>query len=61
MDRAKLIVYSISLLFMAICFGISVWLSVVLGDAMSYTMAVFFAVGMIWFGINVKNIYKEKQ
>lgn len=57
----KLAVYCLSLLFMAICFGVSIWLSVVLADAMSYTMAALFGVGMVWFGINVINIYKEKQ
>lgn len=57
----KLAVYCLSLLFVAICFGGSVWLSVVLGDMMSYAMAALFGLGMIWFGINVINIYKEKQ
>lgn len=57
----KLAVYCLSLLFVAICFGVSVWLSVVLGDMMSYAMAALFGLGMIWFGINVINIYKEKQ
>ena len=59
--QIKLIVFSLSLLFVTICFGVSIWLSVVLGDMLSYTMACLFGIGIVWFGINVKNIYNEKQ
>lgn len=59
--QIKLIVFSLSLLFVTICFGVSIWLSVVLGDMLSYAMAGLFGIGIVWFGINVKNIYNEKQ
>ncbi len=61
MNKMKLIIYSLSLLFVTICFGASVWLSIVLGDTMSYSMAALFGLGIVWFGISVYNIYKEKQ
>ena len=61
MNNIKKIVFSLSLLFVTVCFIASIWLSVVLGDTMSYLMAALFGVGIIWFGINVKNIFNEKQ
>ncbi len=59
--QIKMIVFSLSLLFVTICFGVSIWLSVVLGDMLSYAMTGLFGIAIVWFGINVKNIYNEKQ
>ena len=59
--QIKMIVFSLSLLIVTICFGVSIWLSVVLGDMLSYAMASLFGIAVVWFGINVKNIYNEKQ
>lgn len=59
--QIKMVVFSLSLLFVTICFGVSIWLSVVLGDMLSYSMAGLFGIAAVWFAVNVKNIYNEKQ
>ncbi len=61
MNKVKKIVFSLSLFFVIVCFGVSIWLATVLDDTTSYAMATFFGVAVIWFGINVNNIFKEKQ
>lgn len=48
----------LSLVFIVICFGMSIWLYVVLQDAMSIAIMSIFFVALIWFGHNVRNILK---
>ena len=59
MDKLKKVFMTISLVFIVICFGASVWLYSVLQDNMSLTLMVAFFLALIWFGINVRNIYKH--
>lgn len=59
MDKLKKVFMTISLVFIVICFGASVWLYSVLQDNMSLVLMVAFFLALIWFGINVRNIYKD--
>lgn len=59
MDKLKKVFMTISLVFIVISFGASVWLYSVLQDNMSLTLMVAFFLALIWFGINVRNIYKN--
>ncbi len=61
MNKIKKTVFCLSLFFVTVCFVVSLWLITVLGDTMSYAMAALFGVAIVWFGINVKNIFNEKQ
>lgn len=49
---------TLSLVFIAVCFGASIWLYSVLQDLMSIVFMVVLFVALVWFGINVRNIYK---
>lgn len=59
MDKLKKVFMTISLVFIVICFGACVWLYSVLQDNMSLVLMVAFFLALIWFGINVRNIYKD--
>lgn len=59
MDKLKKVFMTISLVFIVLCFGASIWLYSVLQDNMSLVMMVAFFLALIWFGINVRNIYKS--
>lgn len=51
----------LSLVFIIIGFGASVWLYTVLKDAASIVMMIVFFVALIWYGFNVKNILKKNE
>ena len=59
MDKLKKVFMTISLVFIVICFGACGWLYSVRQDNMSLTLMVAFFLALIWFGINVRNIYKN--
>ncbi len=66
MERAKLITTIISLVFVVLCLGASVYFSVALpsGDpnlSTFYIMDAVFAVAAVWFGFNVRNLLKNKS
>ena len=51
----------LSLVFIIIGFGASVWLYTVLKDAAYIVMMTVFFVTLIWYGFNVKNILKKNE
>ena len=58
MERLKKLFMTLSLVFIVVCFGVSIWLYAVLQDTMSVVLMVVFLLALVWFGINVRNIYK---
>ena len=48
----------LSLVFILIGFGASIWLYTVLRDTTSIIMMAVFLVALIWYGFNVKSILK---
>lgn len=58
MDRLKKLFMTLSLVFIVVCFGASIWLYSVLQDTMSLVLMVVFFLALVWFGMNVRNIYK---
>ena len=51
----------LSLVFILIGFGASIWLYSVLQDTTSIIMMVVFLVALIWFGFNVKSVLKKEE
>ena len=49
----------LSLVFILIGFGASIWLYTVLHDTTSIIMMVVFLIAMVWYGFNVKSILKK--
>jgi hypothetical protein len=60
MDNTKKIIFLTSLVCVAIGLAASVWLYTVLHDITSIAMMAFFFLATIWFGYNVRNIFKSK-
>ncbi|MBQ6965724.1 MAG: hypothetical protein IJP82_08580 [Bacteroidaceae bacterium] len=58
MEKLKKLFMILSLVFIVICFGASIWLYVVLRDTMSFIIMVIFFLALIWFGFNVRNMLK---
>jgi len=58
MEQLKKIFMILSLVFIVLCFGASIWLYVVLQDTMSIVLMVVFLLALIWFGFNVRNMLK---
>ena len=61
MNKLKKIFFVLSLLFLVLGFGVSVWLYTVLKDVMSMMMMGLLFVAMLWFGYNVVNLLKDKE
>lgn len=59
MEKLKKTFMVLSLVFILIGFGASVWLYAVLKDTTSIIMMAVFFVALIWFGFNVKNLLKN--
>ena len=51
----------LSLVFIALGFGASVWLYTVLHDTTSIVMMIVFFIALIWYGFNVRNMMKNKD
>ncbi|MCQ2213001.1 MAG: hypothetical protein MJZ36_05130 [Bacteroidaceae bacterium] len=65
MEKAKLILMTTSLVFVALCCGASVYFSLVLPDGdpnlpTFYFMDFVFAAAFIWFGWNVYSLWKSR-
>ena len=58
MERLKKIFMVLSLVFILIGFGASIWLYTVLRDTTSIIMMAVFLVALIWYGFNVKRVLK---
>ncbi|MBP3214366.1 MAG: hypothetical protein J6M19_05975 [Bacteroidaceae bacterium] len=58
MEKLKKIFMLLSLLFIVLCFGASIWLYTILPDTTSIVIMVIFFLALIWFGFNVRNILK---
>lgn len=56
MEKLKKAFMVLSLVFILIGFGASVWLYTVLNDTASIVMMAVFFVALVWYGFNVKNI-----
>ena len=61
MEKLKKAFMELSLVFIIIGFGASVWLYTVLKDAASIVMMTVFFVTLIWYGFNVKNMLKKNE
>lgn len=61
MNKLKKIFFVLSFLFLALGFGISVWLYTVLHDMMSIVMMGLLFVAMLWFGYNAVNLLRDKE
>ena len=61
MDKLKKTFMVLSLVFILIGFGTSVWLYAVLKDTTSIIMMGVFFVALIWYGFNVRNIWKNSE
>ena len=59
MERLRKIFMILSLVFIVVCFGASIWLYTVLQDTMSIVIMIVFFLGLVWFGINVRNLLKS--
>ena len=51
----------LSLVFIAVGFGASVWLYTVLHDSTSIVMMAVFLAAFVWYGMNVRNILRKKN
>ena len=58
MERLKKIFMVLSLVFILIGFGASIWLYTILRDTTSIIMMAVFLVALIWYGFNVKSVLK---
>lgn len=59
MEKLKKLFMILSLVFIAIGFGASVWLYTVLHDSMSIIMMAIFLIALIWYGFNVRNMFNS--
>ncbi len=59
MERLKKTFMILSLFFIVVCFGASIWLYTVLQDSFSMVIMIIFFLGLVWFGINVRNLLKS--
>lgn len=50
-----------SLVFIVLCFGASVWLYSVLKDSTSMVIMAVLFVAMIWYALNVRSIFKKEE
>ena len=61
MEKLKKTFMVLSLVFILIGFGASIWLYSVLQDTTSIIMMVVFLIALIWFGFNVKNLFRQDR
>lgn len=61
MERLKKIFMVMSLVFIVLCFGASVWLYSVLKDSTSMVIMEVLFVAMIWYALNVRSIFKKEE
>lgn len=61
MERIKKIFMVMSLVFIVLCFGASVWLYSVLKDSTSMVIMAVLFVAMIWYALNVRSIFKKEE
>lgn len=61
MEKLRKIFMILSLVFILIGFGASIWLYTVLQDTTSIILMVVFLLALIWYGFNVKNILKKEE
>lgn len=61
MDKLKKIFVILSFVFVALGFGASVWLYVILKDTMSMVMMGVLFAALLWYGYNLFNMQKNKN
>lgn len=61
MERLRKIFMILSLVFILIGFGASIWLYTVLQDTTSIIIMAVFLLALIWYGFNVKSILKKEE
>lgn len=59
MEKLKKTFMILSLVFIIVGFGASVWLYTVLRDTTSIIMMVVFLIAMVWYGFNVKSLLNK--
>lgn len=61
MDKLRKTFLVLSLVFIALGFGASVWLYTVLQDNTSIIIMVVFLLALVWYGFNVKRMLHDEQ
>ena len=61
MEKLKKTFMILSLIFIIVGFGASVWLYMVLKDTTSIIMMALFLIAMVWYGFNVKSILRKDE
>ena len=61
MEKLKKTFMILSLIFIIVGFGASVWLYTVLSDTTSIIMMVVFLIAMVWYGFNVKSLFGKND
>ncbi|MBO7592222.1 MAG: hypothetical protein J6T00_02485 [Bacteroidaceae bacterium] len=61
MEKLRKIFMILSLVFILIGFGASIWLYTVLQDTTSIIIMAVFLLALIWYGFNVKSILKKEE
>ena len=61
MEKLKKTFMILSLIFIIVGFGASVWLYMVLKDTTSIIMMALFLIARVWYGFNVKSILRKDE
>ena len=61
MERIKKIFMVMSLVFIALCFGASVWLYSVLMDSTSMIIMAVLFIALIWSALNVRSAFRKDE
>ncbi len=59
MAKIQKILMIVSLAFMVICLGATVWAATYFNDASFYGFSAFFVFAIIWFGITIYKSYRK--
>ena len=61
MERIKKLFLVLSLVFIALCSGASVWLHPVLMDSTSMIIMAALFIALIWYALNVRSTFKKDE
>lgn len=61
MQKLQKTLMILSLIFLVICLGASIWAASVSGDSSLYMFAVVFLLAIVWFSITIYKSFKKKD
>lgn len=61
MQKLQKTLMILSLIFLVICLGASIWAAIVLTDSALYMFAVIFLLAIVWFSITIYKSFKKKD